>query len=121
MSGLVRANEVFVQEPRIRAQDGVEIGAWHHRARRGDLQHPEDGRRLRELLRLAGRRGKAAQRGRHPLNGLIQRGRLSEIDPGDPQVVRMREPSRGHLAALERARQLDVAGDEQITTISYYS
>ena len=33
----------------------------------------------------------------------------------------MREPSRGYLATLERARQLDIAGDEHIITISYYS
>lgn len=112
--GIVRANEVLVEQPRVGSQHGVDAGVRHDRACRGDLQHPKHGRRLRVFLRLAGGGGEAPQRGGHPCNRLVQRRGLGEVDPRHAQVRRVRKPFVRDLAALERARQLDVVAVQHI-------
>ena len=118
MGGVVRVNEVRVQQPGIRPQDGVEAGAGHDGASCRELPHPEDGRRVRVLLRLSGGHGETAERGRHPLDGLVDGCGLVQIDPGDTQVRDVREPFVGDLAALDRARQLDIVTVQHVITIS---
>ena len=53
LRGLQRLDEVLVQQPRVGADDRVEVGARHDRPRRRHLQHPEHGGRLGILLGLA--------------------------------------------------------------------
>jgi len=118
---MLRPNEVLVQQARVRRQQGVEPGARHRGPRRRDLQHPEDGGRLRVLLGPADRRRKAAERRGHPFHRLIERRRLVQVDPRHAQMQGVREALVGDRATLERPRQLDIVMVQHIVTISYYS
>ena len=102
---------MFVQEARIRAQDCLAVGAGHHRPGRRDLIHPERGDCVRVLLGRAGGCGDAAERCPHPGEGLIDRARLRQVHPGDPEVVDVVEPALRQFATFDRPCQLDVSHD----------
>ena len=121
MAGIVCANEVLVQEPWVRSQDGVQFRLGHHRSRRRDLQHPEhcDGRR--KLVGFANRCGKGKKGRGHSLDRRVERRRLVQVDPCDAQMRGVWKPIGWRLAALEVSCQLDIVTAQHIITISYYS
>jgi len=120
MGGLVRADKILVQKARIGLQHRLERVGWHGGPRRGDLEHPERGRRIGVFSRLADGGRESPQRFGHPLDGPIDGSAFVQVDPRDPQMGRVRESAGGRLAALEGARQLDIVTVQHVITISYY-
>jgi len=124
MIGL-RADEVCVQQTRVRAEYGVEIGLGHHGTDRRHLVHPERRDRVRVFVGVSDGCGEPAQRGRHPFARGLDRGALAQIDPRHAEVRGVREALLRHLAPLEGARQFGVGRRgrgclRHVDTISYY-
>ena len=118
MFGIVGANEIFVQQSRVGAEQRVEIGVGHSGACGGDLQHPEDCDRIGILVRFADRGRETAQRTSHSRNGLVYRGGLVEVYPRHAEMRRVGKAVVGDIATLECPRPLHVIAAQHTNTIS---